>query len=179
MANTFSRWVPVSFPLFDTEAKLKLRAFNKREAPEFKASVAARFKGMERKDGESAADHEARTDRLLEEWLALSKNTFSKWVRLAEPLKDEESQTEITTGAQLYEEAPGDFVMRVMLKLGELASLGDTEGKSSGSPSTSTVEAGQPSSEDPANTTEESASPKLSIAPAPITSIPVPFLRQA
>lgn len=173
MASTFSRWIPVTLPFLDTEAKLKLRAFNKLEAPAFKAAVAARFKGVERKEGESAEAHEARGERLLADWLSLAKESFAKWVRVVEPLKDEEGGIEIATGAQLYDEAPGDFVMKVMLKLAELASLGDTEGKSSGSQSTSTVEAGQPSSESPVTIIDEPASPKLSIAPETLT-FPVP-----
>src|SRR4030095_5928232 len=121
MANTFSRWVPKTFKLFDTEAKLTLRAFNKKEAPAFKAAVMARFNGVEKNEGESETAHETRVAGLLEGWKGLAKDSFAKYVRLVEPLVDaEEPDHEIKTGAELYDEAPGDFVMEVMLALSGL-----------------------------------------------------------
>jgi hypothetical protein len=177
MATAFSRWVPFSLPLLDGEAKLKLRAFNKREAPEFKRLVTGHFEGIGKREGETDEQHTARSEAALERWRILTRETFVKYVKVAEPMDIEGEVVE--TGAQLYDEVPGDFSMRVMLKLAELASLGDTEGKSSGSQSTSTVEAGHStaSSDSPATTP--------AIVPSPTSSTvvempePLPFSRQA
>jgi hypothetical protein len=177
MATAFSRWVPFSLPFLDGEAKLKLRAFNKAEAPAFKRAVMGHFAGMERKEGESEEAHNARADAALERWRVLAQEAFQKWVRLEEPM--DVDGVIVETGGALYLEAPGDFAMKVMLKLAELASLGDTEGKSSGSQSTSTVEAGHStaSCDSPAITPVIVPSPTSStVAGMPET---LPFSRQA
>jgi hypothetical protein len=177
MATAFSRWVPYSLAFLDGEAKLKLRAFNKTEAPAFKRSVTEHFAGIEKKEGETDEQHAARSEAALERWRGLTRETFAKWVRVAEPM--DVDGVIVETGEALYSEAPGDFSMRVMLKLAELASLGDTEGKSSGSQSTSTVEAGHStgSSDSPAIT------PAIACSPTSSTVVempePLPFSRQA
>jgi hypothetical protein len=177
MAATFSRWVPFSLALFDGEAKLKLRAFNKREAPEFKRAVSGHFEGIGKREDETDAEHSARADVALERWRVLTRDAFAKYVKVVEPMDIDGELVE--NGAQLYDEAPGDFSMRVMLKLAELASLGDTEGKSSGSPSTSTVAAGPStdSSGSPATTPAIACSPTSST----VVEMPelLPFSRQA
>ncbi len=169
MASTFSRWIPVEFPFLDTTIKLKLRAFNKREAPAFKASVQSRFSDLEKRDGETESAHESRVGALLSNWLDLTRDAFARYVRVVEPIADaDDPAVVIADGPSLYAEAPGDFAMKVMLKLAELASLGDTEGNSSGSPSTSAVVASPNTSDAPATTIDESAtSPSHSTATGP------------
>lgn len=168
MAQIFSRYVPTTIPLFGVDVKLKLYAFDKAEGPAFQARVKSHFEGLGTRDGESEADAEKRALHTLKEWQGLCRETFSavdskgrgKFVRLVEPLIDEEdeSRTEISTGAQLYDIAPGDFHQAVMVRLASFASLSDTEGKSFGSPSTSTVATGQ--------STDSPASPAPSTADA-------------
>jgi hypothetical protein len=169
MANAFSRWVPASFPFFDTTVKVKLRAFDKREAPAFKARVTERFAGVERLDGESEADHAARADAALERWKAFTRETFVKYVRVAEPLMNEEDGESVIDGQSLYDIGTGDFHLAVMVKLGELASLGDTEGKGSASPSTSTVDQASQSSASPVTSTANEVGP----TPSTVTAAPI------
>lgn len=165
MANTFSRWIPHTRPFFDTEIKLKLRAFNPTEAPAFQEAVQARFKTVLKEEGETDEQHESRSERMLEQWKALCEDTFGKYVRVVEPVVNAEDPDEtVTDGASLYRVAPGDFVLDVMVKLSELASLGDTAGKGSSSRSTSSVDRATPSSDCPVASTESGAGITLSTA---------------
>lgn len=168
MANLFSRWIPATLPFLDTHIKLKLRAFDKREAPEFKRAVQARFENILKRDDESEAEHEKRSAELLADFNALAKSSFARYVKVAEPLQDADDETVvIADGASLFDQASSDFVMSVMLKLAELASLGDTEGKSSGSLSTSPVDPASPTSASPVSNTAVVACPSPSTATAP------------
>ncbi len=158
MAQIFSRYVPTTVSLVGGEVKLKLYPFDKTEGPAFRDKVRAHFEGVAPVEGESPEAAEKRAGDSMVRWLAFVRETFGavdskgrgKYVRLVENLKEDEddSNEEISTGAQLHARTPGDFHQAVMVKLAGYASLSDTEGKSYGSPSTSTVATG-PSTDSP------------------------------
>lgn len=163
MAKIFSRWVPVTLPFLAGEIALRLRAFDSREAPAFKRAVQDYFASLVQKEGETDEAHNKRVEIMLPAWHALVRDTFERFVRVVEPLEDEDDPTvKITDGASLYKQAPGDFYNAVMIRLAGLASLGDTEGNSSGSHSTSSVEPASPIYVSPVTSTAEEAGPALS-----------------
>lgn len=180
MAKVFSNYVPETLPFLGGTVDLLLRALGPSEARQFRAAVMKRFEDISKHDDETDEQHEARIAARLPEWNEFVRQTFCRtyvtkknetkgyYIRLAEPLEsDEDEDGDIVDGATLYARAPHDFRFQVMLKLVNLAALGDTDSKSSGSLSTSTVEAGRPSasSATPVTIPATASSPSVSTAP--------------
>jgi hypothetical protein len=189
LGSTFSDYVKRTVPFLGGTVDLEIRALDKKEAPDFQEKV----RGVQtrwasehvRKEGETDEQYAPRVRVFFEEVDRFCEEVFSRtietkngtkgyFVRLPEPLVNEDDETRtIKDVCGLFSRGGRMFGLAILMEIASLAEVDPLMGKGSSSPSTSTVVAGPPSSEDPATTTEELVSPRISIAPETLT-FPVP-----
>lgn len=192
MGKTFSDYVKKTLPFMGGTIDLELRALDVDEAGDFRRLLMERFEMGQRKEGESEEEFEKRLVAYMPSWDKTCREVFSRtyttkkgevrgyYVRLPEPWEhDEDPDRNITDGASLWRRSTREFRLAVMMEIAGLAAVQEEEGKSSGSPSTSTVAAGPSisSSSTPAIIPDTACSPSASTAPE--INVPIPFSRQA
>ncbi len=184
---TFSDYVRRKVPFLGATVELDIRALSIKEAPEFVTAARALQNRWavesERRTDEKDEDYEPRLKALFDD---LDGHTFKVmgrtiqtkrgergyYVRLVEPLVNEDDDTKIEDCAALAERGGRMFRMAVMAEISSLAEVDPFLGNSSGSPSTSTAATGPNISESPASITDASAcSPSSSTATAPISLV--------
>lgn len=179
---TFSDYVAKTLPFLGGTVQLKIRALSAKESPEFvrgTKAMQARWKESERLPDERDETYLPRLQAVTIEMDAYVNGILGKtmdtksgpkgyYVRLIEPLVNEDDDSKITHCVALGERGGTLFRMAVIAELASLADVDPFLGNSSGSPSTSTVAAGLTTSVDPATTIGESGcSPSFSTATAP------------
>lgn len=126
-------------------------------------------------EGETDEQRADRQESDLVKWDEYCEKVMKQYVSLEVPLKRRvrpgaEPQV-IDSIEELYANTDRAFCTTVMMKIHALCLLGDTESKSSGSPSTSTAEpAGLPTSPSPVSSTPTSVTP--STATASLETVP-------
>jgi hypothetical protein len=123
MVDILKRWHRKPFELLDVPFTVEVKALTFAEAPAFlrpfdKLSAAL-----------AAGDSEGVYAALAQEWVG---EAFVKYVRRVEGLRTEDA--DVTSGAQLLEQADIELVFKV---LAHIKALAFSPGKASGSPSTS------------------------------------------
>jgi len=192
MGKTFSDYVKRTLPFMGGTIDLELRALDVDEAGDFKRVLMERFEMGQRRDGETDVDFEKRLIAYMPAWDKTCREVFSRtyvtkkgekrgyYLRLPEIWEhDEDDSKNITDGATLHRRSTREFRLAVMMEIAGLAAVQEEDAKSSGSPSTSTVEAG--------HSTASCASPAHIpvTAPSPTSSTvgethePLPFSRLA
>jgi len=182
MSQTFSDYVTRKVPFLGGVVELQLRALDKGEAAAYRAEVRdlqARYsEGNTRREGEDDATFEARLAAEIQKVHAFTFDIFTRtmktkggekgyYLRFAGPLVNEDDETRnITTAAQLHERGGTIFHQAVVAELGSLLE-DEPLGNSSGSPSTSTVAAGQPT---PSTDAVATTTVPLAISPASSTA---------
>jgi hypothetical protein len=192
MGKTFSDYVKKTLPFMGGTIDLDLRALDVDDAGDFKRLLMERFEMGERKEGETDEQFEKRLLAYMPAWDKTCREVFSRtyttkkgekrgyYLRLAEVWEhDEDESKNISDGPSLWRRSTREFRLAVMMEIAGLAAVQEEEGKSSGSPSTSTVAAGPStsSSSTPAITPDTACSPSASTAPE--INVPIPFSRQA
>jgi hypothetical protein len=138
--------------------------------------------GVDKIEGETDEQHEERQEKQLNGWDDYCKKQMLAHVTLERPLKRRTkpggTPVLIESTEDLFANTDRPFCTAVVMHLYNLCMVGDTEAKSSGSPSTSTVAAGRISIASPAPSTDDEASPDSSTVPEPTTeaepsSVPV------
>jgi hypothetical protein len=165
---TFSDYVRRKVPFLGGTVELDIRALSVTEAPAFVSAARALqerwVSDSERRKDEKDEDYEPRLKALFADLdahvlgvmgktISTKKGEKGYYVRLAEPLVNDDDETAIEDCRTLGERGGRMFRMAVMAEISSLAEVDPFLGFSSGSPSTSTSAAGQPTSEVPVSST--------------------------
>lgn len=167
--SIFDDFVPRTVPYRGAQIHLLLATPSKGDSLGIIRAVGRYFDkfggSAEKVEGETDEQRADRQEADLVAWDTYCEQTICKYVTLAQPVKrrvrPKAEPKVIDSPEELVKNTDRNFCTAVLMRIHELCLLGDAAGKSSGSPSTSTVEAGQPSesSAAPATTpaTESSA----------------------
>lgn len=182
----FSDYVTKTVPFLGGTVALKVRALSVKESPEFVAGVkAAQERWAATADRRKDESDEAYAERLsavqheLDQYIygVMGRTVQTKngpkgyYVRLVEPLENEDDGTKIEDCVALAQRGGLLFRMAVMAEISSLADVDRYLGNSSGSPSTSTVATGQSISASPATSTPTCETPSTATV-TPIVSVP-------
>jgi hypothetical protein len=147
MAKILARWHEETFHLAGQPVKLKVKAPSFAEAPEFLARMEAIGK---------AAIEQNMAAVFSAENAQFALESFGRFVKPGEELQDEDGKP-LVTGADVFGLGNPGFVLDVLRSIQRYSMLTASEGKGSGSPSTSPVAAGA-SGDSPAPSTAGEAS---------------------